>query len=144
MGAESFYLNARFHKTDISPIIEKYGGICRMMLNEAEGRQELCMEGALVSFLPVCSFMFDICCELRKAGVQQLELESLKEPLPKGHMERPDFIIWMYQLWANKLESFYEQFGGFVLNPSQFYDTREKLRKYYAKSAGRQKNDALE
>ena len=144
MGAESFYLNARFDQTDISGLVEKYGGVCRLMTDTDGGRTTLCMEGALVSFLPVCSFMFDICCELRKAGVQNLEMESLREPLPAGHMERPDFVVWMYQLWSKKLENFYAQYGGFVLKPAQFYDTRDKLDKYYTKAEGRNEGDALD
>ena len=43
MGAESFYLNARFDAADIRPIMEKYNGICRMMLDSDGGRHTLCM-----------------------------------------------------------------------------------------------------
>lgn len=143
MGMESFYVTLTLEKMDIRPILRKYESFCRFMLDEKDGGMELCLEGALVSFLPVCGIMFNICCEIEELTAQPVQIESLRNTLPAVHTEKTDFIFWMYTLWAEKLQGFYEQFGGFVLTPKQYYDTRSKLMKYYQKLPDSECYDSL-
>ena len=143
MGMESFYVNLTVEKLDIRPILQKYEGYCRFIIDEKNDAQELCIEGALVSFLPVCGIMFDICCELEELTTQSVQIESRRSELPSVHTEKTDFVIWMYNLWAEKLQKFYETEGGFILTPKQYYDTRSKMLKYYQKLPERECYDSL-
>ncbi len=41
---------------------------------------------------------------------------------------------WMYKIWQKKLEYFDENFGAFVIKPSEYYrDYRKLQKKYYRK-----------
>ncbi|MBR5372047.1 MAG: hypothetical protein IK130_07515 [Oscillospiraceae bacterium] len=131
MGSDSFYLKVKFETADIAPIMEKYGGICKMTLTAKGAQSVLRMEGPLVSFLPVSTFMFDVCSEIRRAGAQQIELESRRLKYLPDHMERTDFAVWLYQIWAENLQFSHEQYGGFMMSPRQFSNTRDKFDKFF-------------
>ena len=135
MGVESFYLNLRFQPIDISPILAKYQGFCSFSLDTAETVHTLCMQGAKAAFLPVCGVMYDICCEIQAISPEPVSVETLRQTRHRvTEIERSNFVAWMYLLWAEYLDYFYEEFGGFVMLPSAYYDSRSKLKKYYLKS----------
>ena len=90
-----------------------------------------CVSGALVSFFSATKLIYNICCRIKE---RPLFINSLNQEICFNFESYLDFMDWMYKIWQKKLEYFDENFGAFVIKPSEYYrDYRKLQKKYYRK-----------
>lgn len=137
MGAESFYLNVKLKskETQDAEKIIKSNYVYNEYLNYYFDNEsnELCLQAAMVSFFPMCEILFDLCTKVNKIN-QIISVGSRKISKPFNFNDSLDFFCWMYSTWKEPLKNFHEEWGEFLINPSDYYKSRQKLgRKYYVK-----------
>lgn len=139
MGIESFYINIAFEDRYIQhELIDEM--ICSNNLykdyinyyfdSECE---ELCLQASMVCFFPMCEMFFELCVKINQ-NYPILHITSRRTSRPYDFNDSLDFFCWMYSLWVEKLNYFRKNFGDFLINPTMYYKSRRKLKKYYIKS----------
>lgn len=128
VGVESFYVKMKcIQIDDIQAVIEKYHNCLDFSVNN----DYFCVSGALVSFFSATKLIYNICCRIKECP---LFINSLDQESCFNFESYLDFMDWMYKIWQKKLEYFDENFGAFVIKPSEYYrDYRKLQKKYYRK-----------
>lgn len=137
MGAENFYLSVKLKEKE-TQVVEKtiesnfmYKEYLNWFFDNESN--ELCLQAAMVSFFPMCEILFDLCSKINKDN-QIISVSSRKNSNPFNFNNSLDFFCWMYNIWKDPLKNFHEEWGEFLVNPSNYYKSRHKLRrKYYVK-----------
>lgn len=134
MGVESFYINVKLKKADISKIdaIMRSNAVYSEYINSYIDIEtdEMCLQAAMVSFFPMCEIMFDFCSDVNKES-QIISINTRNINHQFNFSSFNDFFNWIYDSWKEPLKNFRQEWGNFLVNPSDYYKTREKLRKKY-------------
>lgn len=134
MGVESFYLNIKLldDNTHYVKNLMETNFIYKKCFNYFidKNTNELCLQGALVCFFPICEIIYSVLNEVNKKNTI-VSINSQNVSKSFDFSDSFDFFYWLYNIWKYKLESFYEDWGAFLISPSNYYKTRRKLRKKY-------------
>lgn len=141
MGVESFYVHLTIDglKDDPFPILFKqephFKKAFSYFWNEeyfSEGRNTVSLIAAKVCFFPSCELLFRL-CSLLKEKATEIHVEIHGETRKFDFESFIDFFTWVYSCWKDSIENFQQDWGAFLISPSQYYRSRFLLKKYYVK-----------
>ena len=136
MGAENFYLNVKLKKdcADDIKLLIKSNTIFEKYINwyfDAESC-ELSLQAAMVSFFPMCEVIYTLCSKINEnSSISELCSRNMVHPF--DFESSLSFFCWMYTVWKEQLSNFREEWGDFLINPTDYYKSRLWLRKKYYK-----------
>lgn len=127
MGIESFYVKLYTNKKeeDLYSILgKKFLDVLSFSFEE----NYLILTGTIISFLPYCDIIFQLCSKIDQPDILIESLTSKKSF--KDFKEKNTFISWMISVWGKKIEAYHSQMGSFIVKPETFYKDYRKLKKY--------------
>lgn len=138
MGIESFYISLQLSDEipaqQIRAIIranEIYDKFINPYFDADESTYSF--SASIVSFFPMCEHLYRLCTEI--AAICPIAYISTRDEYRVFDFPSSlDFFCWMYAVWDDKIRYFRESWGDFLVHPSDYYDSRAKLKKYYVKA----------
>ena len=134
MGIESFYVNIKIENFSADNILcffqKKQVFESAFSYHWDDTNQELSIQAALVSFLPACELLYELCKMITQES-RIIEIESRRTTHLFDFNSFTEFFTWIYSCWGEKLEYFNNNWGAFIVKPTDYYKARRKLRKKY-------------
>lgn len=134
MSIESFYANIKIenaNKEDLKNIFNDNKTFqLAMSYHWDDTDEELSIKATLISFLPACELLYKL-CQIITTKAKIIEIETRRERHVFDFENFIDFFSWFYTCWEERLKNFNNEWGAFVVLPSNYYRARQKLRKKY-------------
>ena len=134
MSIESFYANIKIENDNIEDLKNIFNDNKTFRLAMAyhwvDTNEELAIKATLISFLPTCELLYKL-CQIITTKAKIIEIETRRERHAFDFENFIDFFSWFYSCWEERLKNFNNEWGAFVVLPSNYYRARQKLRKKY-------------
>ena len=132
MGMADFYIKINFNENkeqDINVIFEKLviNDLYSTIIEPNNDLSIISIEGKFDNIVPTLILIFDILYEY-KSDIITIESYGIKEKFNFESVE--DFIYFIFKTNKKKLNAYYEELGYFSLQSNNYYNTRNKLKKY--------------
>lgn len=141
MGSLDFFINIKIESGDANMLLQEYKrnalyqsafhyGIIEEWLHSEFNAG---ISSVIDNFLPANILIYRFLSQLQdtKDGFQ---IETLEIQRPFDFENKSDFVNFMYNIWEEKIDLAYQQFGVIVIDHKQYYKIRNKLyKKYYIK-----------
>lgn len=142
MGVPNFYITIAASKNSAELLQEmymqdsKYFDVfnCAILEFLPDNRAVVGIESVIENFLVANSLIFKLLNEVSK-NTNDLDIMTLDTKKHWDFQNCRDFVVFMYDVWHNKIEYVYEQFGTIVISSKRYWKTRSRLfKKYYKKT----------
>lgn len=134
MSIESFYANIKIKNLNIEALnnifIENKPFQLAFAYRWDDADEELSIQATLVSFLPACELLYKL-LQILTIKSEIVEIETRRERHAFDFENFIDFFSWFYTCWEERLKSFNNEWGAFVVSSANYYKARRKLRKKY-------------
>lgn len=138
MAIDNFFITIKVKKEDYALALSRNNFLDknnyyqkRLRIDFSESENELCLIGCLATFSNSSLVIYKFCKDVLNLNDEVIEIGKIKN-IAFNNLSQNEFIMLIYQVYLDKIISFNNGIGNFVIKPdNDFYKFKRKNKKYF-------------